>query len=218
MDQIQLRFDENGEFLIAQFTDIHWDNASENNSLTRESINYVLESQRPDLVTLTGDIVTEPPAADGWNEIAMIFEEAEIPWCVTLGNHDAEIDVSDRQEIFTILSSYPHFVGEAGHPEVEGAGNYLLPIIGNRDDNTHFLVYAIDTHNKPTDDYYGHYDWIKLNQIEWYRSVSDNFTRLNNDRPLPALAFMHIPINEYYNIVDKANTVGNRFEELPPLI
>lgn len=211
-DQIQLRFDENGEFLIAQLTDIHWDNASENNSLTRESINYVLESQRPDLVILTGDIVTEPPAVDGWNEIAMIFEEAEMPWCVTLGNHDAEIDVSDRQEIFTILSNYPHFVGEAGHPEVEGAGNYLLPIIGNRDDNTHFLVYAIDTHNKPTDDYYGHYDWIKLNQIEWYRSVSDNFTRLSNDRPLPALAFMHIPINEYYNIVDKANTVGNRFE------
>ncbi len=211
-NQIKLRFNENCEFVIAQFTDIHWDNASENCDLTRESINYVLDKEKPDLVVLTGDIVTEPPAVDGWKSIAMIFEEAEIPWCVTLGNHDAEIDVSDRQEIFTILVNYPHFVGEAGPPDVEGAGNYVLPIHGHTDDKTHFLVYAIDTHNKPTDDIYGHYDWIKFNQLEWYRSESENFTRLNNNRPLPALAFFHIPLIEYNNIVDKENTVGNQLE------
>lgn len=211
-NQKQLRFNENGEFLIAQFTDIHWDNASENCSLTRQSIQYVLDRQKPDLVVLTGDIVTEAPAIDGWNAIAMIFEEAEIAWCVTLGNHDAEIDVSDRQEIFTILENFPHFVGQAGPPEVEGAGNYVLPILGNTDDKTQFLVYAIDTHNKPTDDIYGHYDWIKFNQLEWYRSESKNFTRLNDNSPLPALAFLHIPLLEYYNIVNNKNTVGKSLE------
>jgi hypothetical protein len=47
---------------------------------------------------------------------------------------------------------------------------------------------------KPTVDGYG---WFDFSQIKWYREKSSEFTLANNNKPLPALAFFHIPLSEY---------------------
>lgn len=207
---IQLQFRDNGQFKIAQFTDIHWSNKSPNCIETTDVIKHVLATEKPDLAVLTGDVVTDTPAREGWLAIAGIFEDAQIPWAVTLGNHDAETGIS-RNEIFDIIENLPYFIGEKG-PQITGSGNYALPVNSSKGVRTAALLYCIDTNNKPPAHKYGHYDWIHFDQIEWYRNTSDKFTVRNNNTPLPALAFFHIPILEFNNIVGNENTIGYKEE------
>lgn len=207
---ISLKFDKKGEFKIAQFTDIHWSNKSPNCAKTVEIIKHVLQVEKPDIAILTGDVVTDAPAKEGWLAIAQIFAEAKTPWAVTLGNHDAETGVN-RKEIFDIIENLPYFVGEKG-PEMTGCGNYMLPIQGSQNTKAAAALYCIDTNNKPSANKYGHYDWIHFDQIEWYRKTSDKLTAENNNIPLPALAFFHIPVLEFNNIVGKETTIGNKEE------
>ncbi|MBK5721211.1 metallophosphoesterase [Dysgonomonas sp. Marseille-P4677] len=206
----QLKFNKNGEFKIAQFTDIHWSNKSPNCPKTVEVIKSVLQAEKPDIAILTGDIVTDAPAKEGWLAIAKIFADTKTPWAVTLGNHDAETGVS-RKEIFDIIESLPYFIGEKG-PEMTGCGNYVLPIQSSQNTKTAAALYCIDTNNKPPANKYGHYDWIHFDQIEWYRKTSDKLTAQNNNTPLPALAFFHIPVLEFNNVVGKETTIGNKEE------
>ena len=54
-----LKFDKKGEFKIVQFTDTHVDLPENKNLQVFETIKNVLKVENPDLVVLTGDIVTQ---------------------------------------------------------------------------------------------------------------------------------------------------------------
>lgn len=207
---IQLKFNKDGQFKIAQFTDLHWSHTSPNCAQTAEVIKSVLESENPDLAMLTGDVVTDAPAKEGWLAVAKIFEEAKMPWAVVLGNHDDEAGLT-RDEVFDVIEGLPYFIGKKG-PELTGCGNYILPIAASGSDTVAAVLYCIDSNNKPSAHRYGHYDWIHFDQIAWYREMSDKFTKANNNTPLPTLAFFHIPILEFNNIVGKDRTLGNKQE------
>lgn len=202
-----LQFNDQGFLKIAQFTDIHWDNNSENCPKTVASIKHVLEVEKPDVAILTGDIVTKAPAKDGWMAIARIFEETRIHWALTLGNHDAETGVT-RCEIFDMLKDYPYFIGEKGPEDISGCGNYALPVYDSKGEKVSAVLYCIDSNDYPTTPRLGHYDWIHFNQIEWYRNTSKAYAKSNGEIPLTSLAFIHIPINEFKNIEGKMTTVG----------
>ncbi|MDU1891082.1 MAG: metallophosphoesterase [Dysgonomonas sp.] len=206
----KLKFNKEGQFKIAQFTDIHWSNNSPNCTKTIEVIKSVLEAEKPDIAILTGDVVTDTPAKEGWLAIAKIFEEVKMPWAVVLGNHDDEAGLT-RNEVFDVIENLPYFIGEKG-PELSGCGNYTLPIAASSGDTIAAVLYCIDSHNKPSAHRYGHYDWIHFDQIEWYRNTSNNYTQGNNNVPLPALAFFHIPVLEYNNVAESEKTVGYKEE------
>ena len=205
-----LKFDNNGEFKIIQLTDLHWSQESPKALETAGLIKHIISVEKPDLAILTGDVVTAPPAKIGWLTIAGIFEEAKIPWTAILGNHDTEADILGS-EIFELLSDLPYFVGELG-PNISGAGNFTLPILNADETKTAAALYCIDSHNKPEMYKYGHYNWIQFDQIEWYRKKSKEYTIENNHKPIPALAFFHIPLIEYKNVQSKEATVGNKSE------
>ncbi|WP_277464727.1 PA14 domain-containing protein [Parabacteroides sp. PF5-6] len=208
-----------GKFRIVQFTDLHWSHNSPNCAQTAATIRAVLQAEKPDVAILTGDVVTDAPAAEGWKAIAALFEEAAIPFAVTMGNHDAEASIT-KAEIYEILAASPHFVGEKGPEYIKGCGNYVLPVYDSKGKGTvAALLYCLDSNDYPSASKYGHYDWIHYDQIDWYRRQSLNYTRANGGKPLPALAFFHIPILEYYNVVGKNTTIGNKEEGIAsPLI
>jgi hypothetical protein len=205
---IQLRFNQEGYFKIAQFTDLHWSNNSHNVGSTAEVIKSVLVVEKPDLAVITGDIVTSSPGKEGWLALAKLFEEARMPWTVTFGNHDEEAGLS-LDEIMALLEKQPYFVGENSPANVSGSGNHVLPILSRTGTKISALLYCFDTHNKPPAHKYGEYNWIQFDQIEWYRETSDRFTKNNNNVPLPALAFLHIPLPEYNNVGRKETTLGH---------
>lgn len=208
-----LRFKPDKTFRIVQFTDVHWDNTKTNCKDTKAIMRMVLKEEQPDLIVLTGDIVTHFPATDGWNSIAAIMSESGIPWAVTLGNHDDEAELS-RKDIFKLLETKRGFIGEQGPEPLSGAGNYVLEIKSSASDKTSALIYCLDSHGYPSDKKTGSYDWIKFDQIEWYRNQSNNFTSSNNKIPLPALAYFHIPTPEYKEVSGVKSFVGNKNEEV----
>jgi len=205
-DPVDLKFNENKTFKIAQFTDIHWDNNSKNCPETIETIEYVLETEEPDLAILTGDIVTTIPAVEGWKAVSEPFVKAGIPWTVTLGNHDAEPSIS-RDEIFELLQTIPFFIGKKG-PELSGCGNYTINIKSPDGKKTLAIIYCFDSNSYSINKKISDYDWIHFDQIDWYRNASKKATALNNNRPLPSLAFFHIPLPEFNQIVGKETTKG----------
>lgn len=209
-NSVKLTFNEKGVFKIAQFTDLHWSHTSPDCAKTTATIQYVLETEKPDLAVLTGDVVTDAPAEEAWLTIAKLFEEARTPFAVTLGNHDAEAGIS-RKGIFKLLENLPYFVGEEGPDDIQGVGNYILPITGNQSEIA-ALIYCFDSNDYPAQAKYGHYDWIHFNQIEWYRKQSRQYTLANNNMPLPALAFFHIPVLEYNNVLGRNTTLGTKGE------
>lgn len=199
----------NGKFRIAQFTDIHWDQKSSNCAKTTAVIRQVIATERPDIAILTGDIVTERPAREGWQSIINIFEQAKLPFVVTMGNHDAE--VMPKAEIYRQLMASPYYAGSRGPESVSGYGNCTIPIYASdpADKEAKAVLYCIDSNDYQSVKEYGEYDWIHFDQIQWYRQTSNDYTRTNAGRPLPSLAFFHIPLREYNNVVIANQYLGN---------
>lgn len=200
-----------GKFRILQLTDIHWDAGSEKCSGTAASIKAVIDSARPDLIVLTGDIVTAAPAREGWNDILSLLDNAGIPFAMVNGNHDAEF--MQPYEIYGMLAQSEYFVGERGPEEISGYGNYVLPVYSSDGSGkAALLVYCLDSNDYPEDKFYGHYNWIQHDQIEWYRHTSSRYAAENSGTPLPALAFFHIGLPEYADMSAGGQCYGHNTE------
>ncbi len=200
----------NGKLKIAQFSDIHWDPQSPNSEKTVQSIEAVLKAERPDVAMLTGDIVTEKPALEGWKAIVSLFEKAQVPFAVTMGNHDGE--VMPKEAIYQFLNQSKYFIGDRGPSDIHGFGNGVIPVYGADGQKPKALLYYLDSNDYTTDKDYGMYDWIHFDQIAWYRETSERFTRENGGQPLPALAFFHIPVAEYEAIPTNGTILGQAIE------
>ena len=200
------------KFVIAQFTDLHWTPTSPKCSETTATIRAVLESEKPDLAVLTGDVVTDTPAGEGWMAVATLFNEAEIPFVVVMGNHDAEY--MEKDAIYDLLLKFPFYVGQKGPENITGCGNCVLPIYDSKEkEQIMALLYCIDSNDYQPNKFYGPYDWIHFDQIAWYRDQSTSFTARNNGYPVPSLAFFHIPLVEYDQVASQGKLVGNKLEE-----
>lgn len=202
-----------GKFKIVQFTDLHWTPRSvEGCAETKSTILSVLEREKPDLAILTGDVVTDEPARQGWEEVTALLNGARMPFIVLMGNHDAEYLPKDT--IYEFLLRSPYYVGQRGPRDIKGCGNGVLPIYGGKDgqERVEALLYYLDSNDYQPDKLYGAYDWIHFDQIAWYRDQSARYTKENGGRPLPALAFFHIPLQEYGEIVGDVKTYGHKNE------
>ena len=215
-ENVRFTFNKDGKFKIAQFTDIHWVHGAPTTERTIETIKAVLAKEKPDIAILTGDLVYKVPDREPWTELAAIFEETQTPFAVALGNHDGEAATQiSRSEIFDILLRSPYFVGEKGPEEVHGVGNYVIPVYG-RDKKAAALLYCFDSNASSPVPNVGGYDAIRHDQIGWYREQSNKYTAANRGKPLPALAFFHIPLPEYFQVLGTPNFVGNQKEAPEP--
>lgn len=192
-----LKFND-GKFKIMQLTDLHWvvgDSYAVNNDSTLSLIREMIHVERPDLVMLTGDVVTSWNARKGWSRLCDLFQTEKTPFAVTLGNHDEETDMT-RDEIIEYLQQYSYNLTYDAVPELAGAGNCALPVMSSDGKSQKWMLYLFDSQNNTQDRTLGYYDWIKHNQIDWYRQLSDETTQRNH-RVLPSLAFFHIPLVEF---------------------
>lgn len=203
-----LRFKE-GKLRIAQLTDIHWRPGSEKSEKNPDTILKVLEMEKPDVVILTGDVVTHQPAKEGWRSVVEMMEASGIPFAVTMGNHDAENWSEDS--IYHYLSKSRLFIGEKGPETLSGTGNYILPVYASEGtEKVKALLYCMDSNDYTKDaEKFGNYAWIEWNQIAWYREQSRRYAAQNNGQPLPALAFFHIGVPEFKHIQDRSDMYGH---------
>lgn len=188
----------NGQFKIMQITDLHWvesDSYKDKNDSTCFLIREMIRTEHPDIVVLTGDGVVSWNARKGWKRLADLFESENMPFAVAFGNHDEETDMNNAQ-ILDYLKSFPHFLTYDAEKGLSGSGNCALPVLSSDGKSEKWVLYFFDSHNNTKDRTFGYYDWIKFDQIEWYRNTSDDYTARHGHH-LPSLAFFHIPLPEY---------------------
>lgn len=207
-NQPEMKF-KDGKFRIVQFTDIHWKPYAENCATTEATIRKVIAAEKPQLAVITGDVICYDPATDGWRQVMKIFEDTKTPFTVTLGNHDAEYLTKDS--IYNILLQSPMYVGDKGPENLHGCGNTAIVVEGS-DGTPAGAIYMIDSNDYQPFQKLGHYDWIHFDQIAWFRDKVEELARGNNGKPLPALAFFHIPLMEYGEVINDDKTYGNMHE------
>jgi len=191
-----LRFRPGAPFKIVQFTDTHFSHPRPRDARTQALMAHVLDVERPDLVALTGDIVSgyeTPDAAAAWRVAVAPIVARGLPWAAVFGNHDDE-GALDRAQLLEVQRSCPGCLTEAGPDDIGGLGNYVLPVAG-RDGAPAALLYFLDSGSYSTTGA-GQYAWFRHEQVAWYRRTSREWAQ-GREAPLPALAFFHIPLPEY---------------------
>lgn len=191
----KLKFNKNGEFKIVQFTDTHVKLERNKNLSVFQTVQTVIDIEKPDFVILTGDIVTEDNPQEAYRRFAKIFKNAKIPWAAVFGNHDSQNNFS-REELAELLYSLPYCMNnDIG--DTYGNSNFVLPVHG-KNKKVEALLYCMDSNTNSTlNPVVEGYGWFSFSQIDWYLNKSKQFTEANGGKPLPALAFFHIPLPEY---------------------
>ena len=190
-----LKFNADKKFKIVQFTDVHWvpgDSASEE---AAERMNEVLDVEKPDLVIYTGDLVFGKPASEALSKALEPVVSRRLPFAVTWGNHDDEQDMT-RIELLEYIKDMPGNLTSttAG---ISGVTNYVLPLKSEDGKKDAAVLYVFDSNAYSSLKQVKGYDWIKPDQINWYVESSVGYTERNGGKPLPSLAFFHIPFPEY---------------------
>jgi Predicted phosphohydrolases len=208
-----LEFNKDGEFKIVQFTDLHIQD--EVSDIIFETVKEIVDTEKPDLVVLTGDIIFQPSPDSLLQKLASIFADRKIHWTAVFGNHDDEFGTS-RSCLSKKYSALPYNLNSTTSG-IKGETNYVLSIAGKKSLHE-ALLYFFDsnTYNTLKKSVNSKYGWMENSQINWYRNVSASYTKGNNGVPVPALSFFHIPLPEYETLWEKDSVfcIGTKHENV----
>ncbi|KAL9094526.1 MAG: hypothetical protein Q9165_003085 [Trypethelium subeluteriae] len=219
IEKVIPRIRKDGKFKIMQAADLHLStgfgtcrdtdpdgkdgNRCDADTRTLEFVGRVLDEEKPDLVVLSGDQVngeTAPDAQSAIFKFAELFIQRRIPYAAIFGNHDDEGSLP-RAAQMDILQSLPYSLSEAGPNTIDGVGNYFVEVLApGHSQHSALTLYLLDTHSySPDEAHYKGYDWIKPNQIKWFKDTASTLKRDHSKYSLIHLdmAFIHIPIPEY---------------------
>lgn len=208
--QNTLRF-KKGLFKIVQITDLHYKLGVKASEQGLACVREMVETEKPDLVVVTGDIIYSAPADSTLSVVLKTFAQLGVPFCMTFGNHDYDFK-TPAVALYNQMQKTPNCV----MPVLQGKNtDYSLPILSSNGKRTAAVLYCIDTHNKPAIGGIGGYQWISHNQITWYRQRSMVYKQKNGGRPVPSLAFLHIPLPEFNYATDNTQCpmYGSRLEK-----
>lgn len=200
-----LKFNKEGKFKIVQFTDVHYIHQDARSAISIERINQVLDAERPDLVLFTGDVIYGKPAEEGMRTVLNLVSNRKIPFAVTFGNHDDEQGLT-REELLTIIRSTPFNLTERA-PGISGVTNFILPVKSADGTKNAAILYGMDSHSYSKIKGISGYDYIKADQIQWYKDNSKKFARENKNVPVPSYAFFHIALPEYSEAAASENAI-----------
>lgn len=206
-----LQFNRNREFKIVQFTDLHYKLHNPASQVVPECISEIVKAEKPDLIIVTGDFVYSRPADSTLTAVLNIIEAQNTPFIMLFGNHDSERGMTNG-ELQRIIATYKHNVITAPYDSI--TPDHVITVKDHSGSRDAALLYCFDTHANAQIKEVGGYAWLTGEQVQWYSSQSASFTRSNGGVPLPALAFMHIPLPEYAEAatMQDAILIGTRME------
>ncbi|KAF2868026.1 Metallo-dependent phosphatase-like protein [Massariosphaeria phaeospora] len=219
-DKPPLRIRKDGKFKIMQVSDLHLSTGvgacrdpepkdangghCEADPRTLDFVERVLDEEKPDFVVLSGDQVngdTAPDAQSAMFKIAALLAEHKKPYAAIFGNHDDEGALS-RGAQMSLYEQLPYSYSEAGSNMIEGVGNYYVEILAHGTKHSALTLYFLDTHSySPDEAHYNGYDWLKPNQINWFKTTASGLKDAHSHYTHTHLnmAFIHIPLPEYTN-------------------
>lgn len=192
-------------FKIITFTDPHFKGAMELTSckVSLTLIENTIIQEQPDLIIICGDIVLGPRAEQGAAILGNLFEKYDQYWGFVLGNHDGEHpEGPTRTELVDIYCSFEHCINSSA-PDIWGDGNCIVNIKDSNNKIIQSLV-LIDSGDYLKEDicteygfeYTDGYDFIKYDQIEWYKNQMNTIAEKEGNMP-SSILFIHIPLIEH---------------------
>lgn len=206
----ELYFNEDGNFKILQFTDIHFTNDSEPDHKTTALMGRILEAERPDFIMLTGDTVYGPDNTKFVEKALAPVTETGIPWSFVFGNHDTEEGVG-YEELFPAFTALPNCRAFNADASVQGTGNHFLKV-KTREGETRWVLFGIDSGAYNDLSSVGGYDYVKESQSSWYKNTIREVEYESGD--FSSLVFQHIPLPEYNEVWETQNCYGEKREEV----
>ena len=214
--------DEDREFKVLQFTDVHIGGGSfsqQKDAWAMNAVATMIRKEQPDLVVITGDIAYPVPFQAGtFNNLnatrifSQMMESLQVYWTFAFGNHDTEAySMYSRREISEFYESqnYKYCLYQRGFADDDdkfgdidrGFGNHIINV-KNKEGNVIESLVIFDSHSYTDGDYFGiawKYDNIHQSQVDWYKEQMEEITRSNGAgaQPVKNLAFFHIPLVEY---------------------
>ena len=211
--EYKLQFNSENSFKIVQFTDTHFYKGGKSSQEVLDNIKAVMDAEKPDLVILTGDIVTGRPTLQSWEILTELLISYQVPYAVTFGNHEDEAQMT-REELLKYLSDRPYsIISDEGDNQVAGIGNYVLPVY-NQDGIAEKLLYCMDSrsYSLAKDLEVEGYGWFDHSQIRWFAETNEAWLAKNQD--VQSLLFFHIPLPEYSQAFEHGEyRKGVRMEE-----
>ncbi len=195
-DTVILKKDKDKDFIVLNITDTHfadYDYRAFTAFDVETKIRALVADVKPDLITVSGDIVCTDSTVYSIKRITDLFESFGIPWAPMFGNHDNEGNC-DKNFLADIMMSAPNCIMRKGDPEI-GVGNYVINIAEDGDDGKLSIVETLMIMDCRAPD--------RSKQIEWFTWVAQG-TNEYTDNSAEISIISHIPIAEYQLAYDAA--------------
>ena len=205
----KLRFHEDGTFKVVQFNDTQDDELTDRRTV--ELIEKTLDAEQPDFALINGDVITggcetRLAVKQAINNVVWPMESRGIPWAVTYGNHDEDSlpqSGVDEAMMLDFYRSYDFNLNAENIAGVTGTGNTIVPIQSASGAREAFALWLLDSGRYAPDaingqDFAGYptWDWLRMDQVAWYREESQRLEQ-RLGRKLPGLMFIHIALWEH---------------------
>ena len=180
------------DFVILNITDPHFADC-DYRALTAftesVTIRRLVKAVRPDLITVTGDLVCSDCAVYSLKRICALFESFGVPWAPVFGNHEDESNM-DKNHMADVFLSCPHCIFKKNDPGM-GVGNYIINIAEG--DRVVEALFMMDSGHSQAND----------KQREWFRLNAEKI-KLDSDSQAEIAVLFHIPLPEYQYAYDAA--------------
>ncbi|MGI6176504.1 MAG: metallophosphoesterase family protein [Christensenellales bacterium] len=205
MENRKLRF-RDGKLKIMQLTDTQ--ELPVFSPDTIRLIEHALRKEKPDLVVFTGDQLkgysgkyrgkhAERRVSQAIHTLIAPLVKHNTPFLVTFGNHDRQVGLSNAEQM-EIYSGYSLCCNR--HAEHYEPGTLCMPVYDERAQRIQFALYLFDSQGNART---GGYETVRQDQITWYREKRDELAGRNGGVPVYALVFQHIPLPEYYCVLQR---------------
>ncbi|KAK8790984.1 hypothetical protein WA158_005615 [Blastocystis sp. Blastoise] len=202
-----------GKFRIMQVTDTHYGDYDTEDDSTTKLVEDLLELEKPDLVVITGDLVsgykyngTQGWYKHYWEKATKSYIKYGIPYALVLGNHDSEGDL-DRKQVMKLDITNPMSVSQVSPEELPGGSNYYFPLYGsNNSTKVEVMLWFFDSMYKYCGGIEG-YGCVETETVNWYYSKSKQIEKELGKKG--ALAFMHIPPQEMMTAWNEKHEVNS---------
>lgn len=218
-----------GTVKILQLTDVHYRNQGTFGSwigslyitdgLTEGQIDKLVKETRPDLIVITGDLITYQGADHAYAKfiefIDGVCEKYECFWTLTFGNHDAEYN-RNKVALAEMMMASQYCLFDMGPTNftfdsakfdgdyndgnawsgLTGLGNFIIKVLDS-EQNVRQVLFMMDSNDWVTGDYPDRkYSTPSAGyypmQIAWYDWVCEGLKASNGGVPIPSAFFAHI--------------------------